>query len=165
MFASGGTIFRKFKQLTKKMLTCSTVKRLLGSKRIPRYMRMVEDMKYRALGSSVGAKIRMKSISHFLEIHSGSVEPLMQEMNHRQVYIAKDLGKVGTCDILWLGQEHFCEPNKQANVVGVIRFGIDGDSSLALSGFRNPRSFLNMGPIPISHLANKGVLSCFSAML
>ena len=102
MFASGGTIFRKFKQLTKKMLTHSIVKRLLGSKRIPRYMRMVEDMKYHALGSSIGAKIRMKSISHFLEIHSGSVEPLMQEMNHRQVYIAKDLGKVGTCDILWL---------------------------------------------------------------
>ena len=70
-------------------------------------MRMVEDMKYRALGSSVGAKIRMKSISHFLEIHSGSVEPLMQEMNHRQVYIAKDLGKVGTCDVLWLDNSTF----------------------------------------------------------
>jgi hypothetical protein len=72
----------------------SLLDRNLSERRVPRYMRIVEDIKYRPAGITRASEIRRKSIVHFVEMHSGRINRLMEETSHFQVYIAKDLGQV-----------------------------------------------------------------------
>jgi hypothetical protein len=70
------------------------LKKNLASKKVPRYMRVVEDVIYRPIGKTRASDNRTKSVSHFLAMHNGNLPRLSSTVSHLQVYIVRDLGKV-----------------------------------------------------------------------
>jgi uncharacterized protein (DUF39 family) len=73
----------------------------LKRNKVPAYMRVVEDIKYRPIGSTeingkvVPVPVRTKSVIHVVQIHDGDIKRFMgSQVSHLQVYIAKDLGQV-----------------------------------------------------------------------
>lgn len=65
----------------------------LSQGKVPRYMRVVEDVKYNPIGGGT----RNISFHHFIEMHPGKATKLLKPgINQLQVYVALDLGKVSS---------------------------------------------------------------------
>ena len=75
----------------------SMLSRNLSRKCVPRYMRVVEDIRYQPAGTFLSKEQRKKEVVHFVEMHSGRISLLLEDISHYQVYVARDLGQVSRC--------------------------------------------------------------------